>query len=262
MSLLVCEGVTRRFGGLVAVDAVDLAVGEGEIVGLIGPNGSGKSTMVNLVTGVLPPSAGRIRFAGRDVTGMPSWRVARLGIARTFQMLRLFKSMSVRENVALALHPKLDGGLLGSALGLARPAAADRDARARADALLDLFGLAALADRPATALSIGQQRMVELARGMIVEPRLFVLDEPAAGLSPPNVEKLIELIRAMRDRHGITILLVEHVMKVVHALCDRVVVLDYGVKIADDDPDAVARDPRVVEAYIGGARKADDAGAG
>ncbi|WP_420392971.1 ABC transporter ATP-binding protein [Acuticoccus sp.] len=252
MSVLRCEGVTKRFGGLVAVDGVDLSVRQGEIYGLIGPNGSGKSTLVNLVTGLVAPSAGRLTFDGTDITTMPAYRINRLGIARTFQLLRLFPKLTVAENVAMPLSPRHRSSTLASALGL--PAARRDQAAAytKARALLDLFDLAEFADRPASALSVGQQRMVELARGAIIEPKLFVLDEPAAGLSPPNVDRLIALIRRLRDERGITVLLVEHVMRVVQELCDRVMVLDHGTTIAEGPPGVIAQDPSVVEAYIGG----------
>jgi branched-chain amino acid transport system ATP-binding protein len=249
--ILQVDGVSKHFGGVVAVDNASLTVGQGQIVGLIGPNGSGKSTMVNLVSGELAPDAGRLVFAGQDITRMPSYKRARLGMARSFQLLRLFTSLSVEDNLLLAFHMRMKTNLVASIFGRASAHAEEQAARARARELLAWFDLQSFAGNPVSALSIGQQRMVELARGMMSEPTLFVLDEPAAGLSPPNVDRLIGLIRRMRDEFGMSILLVEHVMRVVRDLCDHVVVLDSGVKISEGQPEAVVKDPVVVEAYIG-----------
>jgi branched-chain amino acid transport system ATP-binding protein len=250
-ALLEMRGVVRRFGGLVAVGGVDLDVPERSVIGLIGPNGSGKSTMVNLVSGSLPVNGGSIRLRGRDITRMPAFRRARLGVARSFQLLRLFPSLSVEDNLLLAHHAGMKTSLLDSVLGRHRAREEERLTRLRAAELLAWFDLEGFAKRPVGALSIGQQRMVELARGMMAEPVLFVLDEPAAGLSPPNVDRLILLIRRMRDEMGIAILLVEHVMRVVRDACDGVVVLDHGEKIAAGPPASVVEDPAVVQAYIG-----------
>ncbi|WP_289155902.1 ABC transporter ATP-binding protein [uncultured Salipiger sp.] len=249
--VLEARGIVRRFGGITAVDRVDVTVGEGEIVGLIGPNGSGKSTMVNLLTGELVPDEGTIRFAGKDITGVAPYRRARLGIARSFQMLRMFSSMSVEDNMLTATHIHMKRGLLSSLLNLPSARAEEDEVRAKARDLLAMFELEKFARRPVTALSIGQQRMVELARGVLSEPRLFLLDEPAAGLAPPNVDRLIALIKRMRDEFGISILLIEHDMRVVRELCDRVVVLDSGELIAEGHPETVVNDPAVIEAYIG-----------
>jgi branched-chain amino acid transport system ATP-binding protein len=249
--VLEAKNITRRFGGVVAVNDAHLTVGRGEIVGLIGPNGSGKSTMVNIVTGEQNVNAGQILFDGEDITALPSFRRSRLGMARSFQMLRLFTSLSVQENLLLAHHTRMKHSAFATFLG--RRSAMDEEAQVlkRARELLAWFDLEAFADRPVGALSIGQQRMVELARGMICQPKLFVLDEPAAGLSPPNVDRLIQLIHRMRDEFGMSILLVEHDMRVVRELCDHVVVLDSGVTIARGEPKAVVADPKVIEAYIG-----------
>jgi branched-chain amino acid transport system ATP-binding protein len=249
--ILEAHGITKRFGGVVAVDNASLTIGRGQIVGLIGPNGSGKSTMVNLVTGELSPDAGTFVFSGQDITRMPSYKRARLGMARSFQLLRLFTSLSVEDNLLLAHHMRMKTGIAASIFGRPSAEAEEREVRARARELLAWFDLESFAGNPVSALSIGQQRMVEFARGMMSEPTLFVLDEPAAGLSPPNVDKLIVLIRRMRDEFGMSILLVEHVMRVVRDLCDHVVVLDSGLKIAEGQPEAVVKDPVVVEAYIG-----------
>jgi branched-chain amino acid transport system ATP-binding protein len=253
--ILEAQGITKRFGGVVAVNDVNLVVSKGQIVGLIGPNGSGKSTMVNLVSGELSPDKGQFFFEGDDITGLPTYRRARAGMARSFQLLRLFTSLTVEDNLLLANHMRMKTGVVDSILGRASGLVEEQAARRRARELLAWFDLEAFADKPASELSIGQQRMVELARGMMSEPNLFVLDEPAAGLSPPNVDKLILLIRRLRDDFGMSILLVEHVMRVVRDLCDHVVVLDSGVKIAEGKPDAVVKDPVVVEAYIGSGSK-------
>jgi branched-chain amino acid transport system ATP-binding protein len=250
-AILDAKGITKRFGGVVAVKGADLRVDKGQIVGLIGPNGSGKSTMVNLVTGELLPDAGTFGFNGADITRMPSYKRARLGMARSFQMLRLFNSLSVEDNMLLASHMRMKAGLVSSIFGRSSAGSEEQALRAKARGLLDWFELREFAGRPVTAMSIGQQRMVEIARGLMTEPTLFVLDEPAAGLSPPNVDKLIVLIRRLRDEIGISVLLVEHVMKVVRELCDKVVVLDSGEKIAEGPPDVVVKDPAVIEAYIG-----------
>lgn len=249
--ILDAKAITKRFGGVVAVNGADLSVAKGQIVGLIGPNGSGKSTMVNLVTGELFPDSGAFRFNDVDITTTPSYKRARLGMARSFQLLRLFNSLSVEDNMLLASHMRMKSSLLSSIFAGGGAARDEQAMRAKARELLEWFELRQFSERPVTALSIGQQRMVEIARGLMTEPSLFVLDEPAAGLSPPNVDRLIVLIRRLRDELGISVLLVEHVMKVVRELCDHVVVLDSGEKIAEGPPDVVVKDPVVVEAYIG-----------
>lgn len=249
--ILQARNIHRRFGGVVAVKDVSLSVGAGEIVGLIGPNGSGKSTLVNLITGELEVHGGSFTFCGQDVTALPPYKRARLGMARSFQMIRLFGSQSVEDNLLLAHHIRMQSSTLDTIVGRAAAAQEEAAVRVKARELLAWFELEKFAGQPATALSIGQQRMVELARGLMSEPKLFLLDEPAAGLSPPNVERLITIIRRMRDEFGMSILLVEHDMRVVRELCDQVAVLDSGEMITQGEPETVVNDPVVVEAYIG-----------
>jgi len=249
--ILQAANIQRRFGGVVAVKDVSLAVNPGEIVGLIGPNGSGKSTMVNLITGELEVNGGSFTFCGQDVTALPPYKRVRLGMARSFQMIRLFGSLTVEDNLLLAHHIHMRSSTLDTIMGSAAARQEEDEVRAEARRLLAWFELDKFVQHRATALSIGQQRMVELARGLISKPRLFLLDEPAAGLSPPNVDRLIAIIRRMRDEFGMSILLVEHDMRVVRELCDQVVVLDSGEMIAQGKPEVVVNDPVVVEAYIG-----------
>lgn len=245
------DAVTRHFGGLTALDAVSFDVAAGEIVGLIGPNGSGKTTLANIATGLLAPTSGAVYMNESKISGTAPWQIARAGVARTFQMLRLFPTMTVADNIALAMQSGLKTGYGASILHTAAAGREDAEVRNKAIQMLSLFDLDKLIDQPVTALSIGQQRMVEIARGLASGPRALILDEPAAGLSPPMVDRLIEVIHRVRKEHRVTVLLVEHVMRVVQAVCDRVVVLDYGEKIAEAAPAVVIEDPRVVEAYLG-----------
>lgn len=251
MPLLECRGLTKSFEGLIALDSLDLTVHSGEIVGLIGPNGSGKTTCFNLISGILRPSRGRVFFDGKEITGLAPWRIARLGVARTFQTLRVFPALTVQDNVVLAQHLHLASGLLASAVGTRRARGEEARTIDESARLLSLVGLEALQYRPAEHLSIGQRRLLELVRGLAARPRLLMLDEPAAGLSPANVERLVVLIRRMREEWGITILLVEHKMQVVMQVSDRIAVLDYGVKIAEGPPDVIREDLHVIEAYLG-----------
>jgi branched-chain amino acid transport system ATP-binding protein len=250
MSLVAIERVTRRFGGLTAVDAVSGAIEDGELVGLIGPNGAGKTTLFNVMTGFIQPSEGRVTFRGQTISGVAPWRVARLGVGRTFQNLRVFPNMTVFDNVSVGAVGRVGHGVLDALLRW--PAARARaDAIARATwAALERTGLADQADELAANLSYGRRKYLEIARALATDPQLLVLDEPAAGLNESETASLARFITDL-NAGGITVLLVEHDMALVMGICRRVMVLASGRKIADAPPDAVRRDPAVIEAYLG-----------
>jgi branched-chain amino acid transport system ATP-binding protein len=249
-ALLELDLLTRRFGGITAVDSVSMSVEAGEIRGLIGPNGAGKTTTLNLISGLTAPSSGRMTLAEKDVTGEPAHRLAARGVRRTFQNLKLFTELAVLQNVMIGLHTNGTSGVFEAIAASAKQRREEEMMRRESLAALEIVGLADQADRPASALAYGHRRLLEIARAVVARPILLLLDEPAAGLNPTEAEGLVALIRRI-NAQGVTVMLVEHHMDVIMAACSRITVLNYGQKLAEGTPAEIRADGSVIEAYLG-----------